>query len=175
MKLNIEMTMANLIKRIAISSTRKPGNQLQARVAQEFGSSNLSTSGTRSHITGTTNTLIELSSRGFETKSTAKRSDDRIVSFTPTGDQIKVTKDIRIQSDPNPDYEGDVLHTGDNSRATRRGSVASTLRPIESTVVASVNFDDVTEQGSMRSGYGLSKGESDDEGPLVVQASKSSW
>ena len=44
-KLNIEMTMANLIKRIAISTSRKTG---MASIAQEFkSSSNQSTSGQR--------------------------------------------------------------------------------------------------------------------------------
>ncbi|KAF1973242.1 hypothetical protein BU23DRAFT_465651 [Bimuria novae-zelandiae CBS 107.79] len=173
-KLNIEMTMANLIKRIAISSSRKAGNH--ARIAEEFGSSNLSTSGAKSRVTGNVTTLIKLSNHAFDTKSSAKQADERIVSFEPTNDQIKVTKDIHIRSDPNPDYDGNEPHIGDIISNIQSASAASGLKPGETTVtVSSTSVDDLTEGGSVRSDYGPGKGDSDDEGPLVVHAKKGSW
>ncbi|KAJ4300845.1 hypothetical protein N0V90_002933 [Kalmusia sp. IMI 367209] len=166
-KLNIEMTMANLIKRIAVSSSRKAGNR--ARIAEEFDSSNLSTSGQKSSATRTTHarrsSLIELSSFGL--KSATERENTRTISFMPTSDQIKVTKDIRIQSEPNPDYEVGL-------RSNSQEAEVNALKPGE-TVVQSKSVDDLTEGGSMKSEYGQGKGDSDDETSLVIHETKGSW
>ncbi|KAF2029674.1 hypothetical protein EK21DRAFT_67246 [Setomelanomma holmii] len=103
-KLNIEMTMANLIKRIAISTSRRTG---KAYIAQEFkSSSNLSNSGK----TGTgprhsqRGTLHELASTvSYDAES--KGPSDRVFSFAPTGNQIKTTQEVTVTSEPNPFFE----------------------------------------------------------------------
>ncbi|RMZ72665.1 hypothetical protein GMOD_00007680 [Pyrenophora seminiperda CCB06] len=101
-KLNIEMTMANLIKRIAISTSRKTG---MASIANEFkSSSNMSAThhgpgtGHRSHCASG----HELSS--FHSYTIDTKGNDRIVSFAPTGNQIKETKEVIVSTEPNPDY-----------------------------------------------------------------------
>jgi hypothetical protein len=103
-KLNIEMTMANLIKRIAVSTSRRTG---KASLAQEFkSSSNLSTS-------GKTNGTIRHSQRGslHELSSIVSYVEgkagnhERIMSFAPTGNQIKTTQEVTVTSEPNPFFE----------------------------------------------------------------------
>ncbi|KAL5407216.1 hypothetical protein PMIN06_003811 [Paraphaeosphaeria minitans] len=166
-KLNIEMTMANLIKRIAISSSRKAGRDNRGRVASEFDSGNLSSSGPKSSATraGTLarrSSIMELSDFGI--KSTSER-EDRTVSFVPTGDQIKVTKDIHIQSDPidnGRERDGEIDH--------EKG-----LKPGEQSVVHSKSVDDLTEGGSVKSDYMQGKGDSDDETSLVIHQTKGTW
>jgi hypothetical protein len=102
------MTMANLIKRIAISASRKPGN---ASLANDFKSSNLSTSGAKSGSTG-----IPKQSRRGSTHELASvfsykgdishyQNEDRTVSFAPTGNEIKKTHEVVISSEPNPFFE----------------------------------------------------------------------
>ncbi|CAA9964761.1 hypothetical protein PTMSG1_08120 [Pyrenophora teres f. maculata] len=101
-KLNIEMTMANLIKRIAISTSRKTG---MASIANEFkSSSNMSAT---HHQTGAAShdhcaSGHELSS--FHSYTIDTKGNDRIVSFAPTGNQIKETKEVIVHTEPNPDY-----------------------------------------------------------------------
>ncbi|KAH7069160.1 hypothetical protein BKA63DRAFT_102191 [Paraphoma chrysanthemicola] len=103
-KLNIEMTMANLIKRIAISTSRRTG---KADIAQEFkSSSNLST-------TGKTGTIPRHSQRGslhelasiVSYNAESKGPGERIISFAPTGNQIKTTQEVTVTSEPNPFFE----------------------------------------------------------------------
>jgi|TARA_R110002003_G_scaffold814_5_gene21554 hypothetical protein len=98
------MTMANLIKRIAISTSRRTG---KADIAQEFkSSSNLST-------TGKTGTLQRQSQRGsihelasiVSFNAESKSPSDRIISFAPTGKQIKTTQEVTVTSEPNPFFE----------------------------------------------------------------------
>ncbi|KAJ4322716.1 hypothetical protein N0V94_002234 [Neodidymelliopsis sp. IMI 364377] len=107
-KLNIEMTMANLIKRIAISASRKPGN---ASLANDFRSSNLSTSGAKSGATGVPKQSRRSSNHElasvFSYKGDASHyhNEDRIVSFEPTGNEIKKTHEVVISSEPNPFFE----------------------------------------------------------------------
>ncbi|KAF1919894.1 hypothetical protein BDU57DRAFT_443258 [Ampelomyces quisqualis] len=97
-KLNIEMTMANLIKRIAISASRRKG---QNSIAFEFKSwSNLSTSGNKSaHLSNVFSnhelgSIVSYTARG--------ESSDGTQGFQPIGTQIKTTKEIEITSEPNP-------------------------------------------------------------------------
>ncbi|CAO2655012.1 Nn.00g117450.m01.CDS01 [Neocucurbitaria sp. VM-36] len=103
-KLNIEMTMANLIKRIAISTSRRTG---KVSIAQEFkSSSNMSTTGqksaplTRRSQRGSVHELASIVSYTADSK-----PGDRIVSFAPTGNQIKQTREIVVSNEPNPFYE----------------------------------------------------------------------
>lgn len=109
-KLNIEMTMANLIKRIAISASRKPGN---ASLANDFRSSNLSTSGAKSGATGARRAKQSRPHSNHELGSvfsykgdiTHYVAGDPNVSFEPTGNEIKKTREVVISSEPNPYYE----------------------------------------------------------------------
>jgi hypothetical protein len=85
------MTMANLIKRIAVSTSRRTG---QAHIAEEFkSSSNLSSTGQK---TG-----------GGTTKRGSLHELASIVSFkadnkAPAGNQIKATQEITVTSEPGP-------------------------------------------------------------------------
>lgn len=158
--------MANLIKRIAVSSSRKAGNR--ARIVEEFDSYNLSTSGQKSSATRGTHvhrsSVMELSSFGLKS-GTERDATGRAVSFMPTGDQIKVTKDIHIRSEPIEDVVepvGTVVH-------------AAGLKPDEASVVHSKSLDDLTEGGSVKSEDMHGKAESDDETSLVVHQKKGSW
>ena len=97
--------MANLIKRIAISTSRKTG---QASIAEEFkSSSNLSSTGRKS---GTRtkqsrgslhelNTMVSYNAEG--------KANDRVISFAPMGNQIKETTEIIVSNEPNPFYDKD--------------------------------------------------------------------
>jgi len=157
--------MANLIKRIAISSSRKQGNRVQ--VAQEWDSSNLSTSGQKSSATRATHvrrsSIMELNSFGLKSQS-ERDNTARAVSFMPTGDQIKVTKDIHIQSEPIEGHEG----------SPSPGVPVKGSNPGEMSVVHSKSLDDLTEGGSVKSDY-MHKADSDDEAELVVHQKKGSW
>jgi len=167
------MTMANLIKRIAVSTSRKNNNT--ARVAHEFNSSDLSTSGARSRATANakttkSNTFIELTNCVFNKGDVRNDTNGRVVSFEPKGDQITVTKDIRITSDPAPGNAGVIIYAGEDCGENEAG-----LKPGDGRIVGSKSFDDLTEGGSVRSEGGRSKGDSDDEELLDVKGKKGSW
>ncbi|OCL11093.1 hypothetical protein AOQ84DRAFT_387077 [Glonium stellatum] len=105
-KLNIEMTMANLIKRIAISSSRRTGN---ISIAQEFTSNSKSASD-NTH-TNTRGSVFELPSISH------KKRNSKTNSMSPYGNQIKKTEEITVQSMPNPDWEdriGEVRRGNEN-------------------------------------------------------------
>jgi hypothetical protein len=91
------MTMANLIKRIAVSTSRRTG---QASVAEEFkSSSNLSTSGKKSTMKRSSfHELAGIVSYDGEAK------EARSIGFTPTGSQIKTTQSITVISEPSHTY-----------------------------------------------------------------------
>jgi hypothetical protein len=107
------MTMANLIKRIAISASRRNG---QASAAEEFrSSSNLSASGGKKSAIkrSSIHELASIVSYSGEAKG------DRTISFTPTGNQIKTTQSITVTSEPSHVYT-----TNETNRSGwgRRGS-----------------------------------------------------
>ena len=88
--------MANLIKRIAISTSKRTGKH---SIAQEFKSStdHFSSTGPRT----TTDQIHELASIvSFRADGANERG-----SFAPTGKQIKATKEVTVTSEPNPYYE----------------------------------------------------------------------
>jgi hypothetical protein len=87
--------MANLIKRIAVSTSHRTG---QADIAEEFkSSSNLSTSGKKStNGTAKRGSVHELSSIISYTSASRNRAG----SFTATGNQIKTTQEISVTSEP---------------------------------------------------------------------------
>jgi hypothetical protein len=98
-KLNIEMTMANLIKRIAVSASRRNG---QADAAEEFrSSSNLSASGGKRTTTIKRSSIHELASI---VSYSGDAKADRATSFAPTGNQIKSTQTITVTSEPSHVY-----------------------------------------------------------------------
>ena len=173
-KLNIEMTMANLIKRIAVSSLRRAGNQ--ARVAKEFGSSNLSTSGAKSRATIHASNFIELSNGIFHKGPADKDKEGHVVSLQALGDQhIKVTKDIQIRSDPNPDHIGSKIYAGSSPPDKYSELNSDGQKPHALAVVATKSVDDLTEGGSVRSDVRQSKGDSDDEELLGMPDKKGTW
>lgn len=173
------MTMANLIKRIAISASRRPG---QASLANDFRSDDLSTSGAKSGGTGVPSNKRhsrrqsnhELASV-FSYKGDASHyaEHDRVVSFAPTGNEIKKTQQVVISSEPNPFFESgrresnteivggyDPKKTGDDVRVVRVGSLES-----------------VTEgSDSLKGGLDTPKRDlndySDDEAALVTRRNK---
>ncbi|KAI4650726.1 hypothetical protein J4E93_003083 [Alternaria ventricosa] len=173
-KLNIEMTMANLIKRIAISTSRKTG---MASIAHEFkSSSNQSTTG---HRTGGTNThkargsiheLASFASYTVDTKATGDLEGQRVTSFAPTGNQIKETREVIVHTEPNPFYErrgSEVEITGGHGRRQSHGVVIE-----ERGLGRQKSLESITEGNeSMRSGSVPKRliEDSDDEAALVQQ------
>jgi hypothetical protein len=93
------MTMANLIKRIAISTSKRNG---QPSIAEEFkSSSNLSTTGKRTSGTAKHQSVHELGSI-VSYHAEGKASLHRVHSFrsAPTGNQIKTTQSVTVTSEP---------------------------------------------------------------------------
>jgi hypothetical protein len=169
-KLNIEMTMANLIKRIAISTSKRTGMH---SIAQEFKSSN-NMSSTDRKTTGHKNTAVrgsvhELASivsyTGGESKAGATHND-RVRSFTPTGNQIKTTQEVTITSEPNPYFE----HGRRTSEVEITGAyLAHQARIRRPDMVLEERSNSEVEVESLKSegGVGKREGESDDEAALV--------
>ncbi|KAH9882219.1 hypothetical protein J1614_001391 [Plenodomus biglobosus] len=104
-KLNIEMTMANLIKRIAISTSRKTG---KVSIADEFkSSSNLSGTGKKGsrRIRDSRASIHELSSIVSYSGDAKGNATDRVISFAPAGNQIKETREVIVSTEPNPFFD----------------------------------------------------------------------
>ncbi|CAG5162423.1 uncharacterized protein ALTATR162_LOCUS6215 [Alternaria atra] len=174
-KLNIEMTMANLIKRIAVSTSRKTG---MASIAQEFrSSSNQSTSGQRTGGTaghrksrGSVHELASFASYTVDTKATGDQDQHRVVSFAPIGNQIKETREVIVHTEPNPYYErrgSEVEISGGHGRRQSHGVVVE-----ERGLGRQKSLESITEGNeSMKSGLTPKRlGEdSDDEAALVQQ------
>jgi hypothetical protein len=163
-KLNIEMIMANLIKRIAISTSKRTGN---VSIIQEFASdSNKSSSANTGALSQNAharrNSAIELSSGVFPNKRSSNRDDDRTVSFAPMGNQIKKTEEIHIRSDPNPDYAPGNDWIGKNE-----------VLIVGQRELGAKSLDDVTE-GSVKSEEAQRREDSDDEA-VLVRESKGGW
>jgi hypothetical protein len=86
--------MANLIKRIAVSASRRNGAN---SAAEEFKSST-NTSATHK-ATLRRSSIHELASIVSYTGE-AKADRDRTISFQPTGNQIKSTQTVTVTSEP---------------------------------------------------------------------------
>jgi hypothetical protein len=170
-KLNIEMVMANLIKRIAVSSSRRTGN---VSLINEFASTanKSSTNGTSGH--NKRNSYIELSAKVLTSKQqkeslngtrtsitiVAGEARDRTVSFEPSGTQIKKTKEITIKSEPNPDF----MKIGEEGVGKAQGLLVS-----EREIKKSRSMDNASETGeSVKSGDRRGREDSDDEAGLVT-------
>ncbi|KAF2010181.1 hypothetical protein BU24DRAFT_400921 [Aaosphaeria arxii CBS 175.79] len=156
-KLNIEMTMANLIKRIAISTSRRQGN---VSIAHEFVSASTSDRyNTNPSGTGRRRaSVIELSSQISASGKRTSDRNDRAVSFTVQGNQIKKTEEIHISSEP-----------ADGANFDGLGYAKETALRVRE-VHQSKSLDDVTEGGeSVKSdAEGRGRESSDDEAVLVV-------
>jgi hypothetical protein len=163
-KLNIEMTMANLIKRIAISASRRNG---QGSAAEEFkSSSNLSASGGKRTTTVKRSSIHELASI---VSYSGDAKAERATSFAPTGNQIKSTQTITVTSEPSHIYAktdskepgwrrrgSDVEITGNAYAGTRdiKGSIpgivveeAGNGTPRSKSIDSSVKSADVVKRG----------------------------
>lgn len=162
------MTMANLIKKIAVSSSRKTGGD-RARIADEFDSSNLSTSGKKSSNARGTHARrclrMELSSFGIKS-GTEHKVTARRVSFMHASDQIQIARDIHIQSEA---INEDVLEP------TKENMQVKGLEPGEISVVQHKSVDDLTGGWSVKSDSIQGKGDSDDERHLVSHQGKGPW
>jgi hypothetical protein len=173
-KLNIEMTMANLIKRIAISTSRKTG---MASLAREFKSaSNQSTSGGRTSCTnphksrGSIHELASFASYTVDTKATGDQDQHRVISFAPTGNQIKETREVIVHTEPNPYYECRGSEVEITAGHARRQSHGVTIE--ERGLGRPKSLESITEGNeSMRSGTVPKRqvDDSDDEAALVQQ------
>ena len=163
--------MANLIKRIAMSSSRRTGN---ASLINEFASTanKSSTNGTNGH--NKKNSYIELSAKVVSSKQkkeslngtrtsisiVAGEARDRTITFEPTGTQIKKTKEIIIKNEPNPDFEGDL----EEGTGKTQGLVV-----VEREVKKSRSSDNASEGAeSVKSGERRAREDSDDEAGLVT-------
>lgn len=172
-KLNIEMTMANLIKRIAISASRKTGMH---SMAQEFRSSSEVSTG---HHTGSAYhrtqraSVHELSSFVSCDADTKTGDRDRIVSFAPVGNQIKKTREVIIRSEVNPYYQKDsteVEITSGGAALHHRTKSGSGVVVEERVVARRKSMESIAEGNeSVKSTDANSKkpDESDDETALV--------
>ncbi|KAB2577950.1 hypothetical protein BFW01_g9414 [Lasiodiplodia theobromae] len=107
-KLNIELTMASLIRKIAISAAAKRGNA--AGVHHEFVYANGSSG------KGTQHTAMELSSGHG-------RSDSR---FEFEGEGIQKTQEVVIRSMPNPDMKGAIHDVDQLSNSSTKDEGGST-------------------------------------------------
>jgi len=165
--------MANLIKRIAISTSRRTG---MASIAQEFvSSSNMSsTAKTGGHNTKR-GSLHELSSMvSYNAEGKAGTANDRIISFAPTGNQIKTTQEVTVTSEPNPFFErvrrgSEVKITGAYSDRDRKANIPGIV--VEE--ARSKSLDSSTEVAeSLKSDAQRKEVESDDEAALVEKRSR---
>jgi hypothetical protein len=100
-KLNIEITMANLIKRIAISTSHKTGIP---SFAEEFkSSSDLTLFGPKTGNNTQKSHPVPVHELASCVSYTGDaRTSDRIPSLAPTGNQIKATREVVISHGPNP-------------------------------------------------------------------------
>lgn len=157
--------MANLIKRIAISTSRKTGN---AAIADEFASSNLSTSGAKSgsRTHARRSSLIELRSH-ISAKNSQIDRQGRAISFA--ANEIRITEDFHVVSEPLPRYEGDQEYSNSDL-----GIEEGDVKTSGGTVVKSRSMDDVTEGESVKSA-GQGNGDSDDEAALVARRNNGGW
>lgn len=166
--------MANLIKRIAMAASRKPGN---ASLANDFKSGSLSTSGAKSGATGAQKQSRRESQHELASVFSYKgdishyAEQDRIVSFAPTGNEIKKTQQVVISSEPNPFFERE--RRGSNIEIT--GGYDSKKNGVtvdERRVVRTGSLESVTEGSeSFKGGLDTPKRDpndySDDEAALV--------
>jgi hypothetical protein len=174
--------MANLIKRIAMSASRKPGN---AALADDFRSGSISTSGAKSGATGTQKhsrreSNHELASVfSYKGDVTHYTEQDRIVSFAPTGNEIKRTQQVVISSEPNPFFERG--RRGSNIEITGgHDSKKNGVTVDERRVVRTGSLESVTEGSeSLKGGLDTPKRDpndySDDEAALVGRRRDNGW
>lgn len=179
-KLNIEMTMGNLIKRIAVSASRRPG---KAALADEFRSStNQSTTGQKSGgptaLRSTRRASIhELASVISQKAHAHADNTDRVVSFAPMGNQIKETREVIVSTEPNPYYDRNMRGTEveiSGPYSARREKDAGIVME-ETGIVSRKSLESVMEGDESIKSARLAlrtPGDSDDEAALVGQGNK---
>lgn len=169
------MTMANLIKRIAVSTSRRNGN---ASVAEEFRSSDFSSSGKRT--TGAHNTARRLSAHELASivsyTATSEAHRERIISFEPTGNQIKATQEITVTSEPNPfarrGSEVEITGPYTAGKANVPGIVVEEVPDTPRTKSLDSSVKSAEGDGGRKRGDAA---ESDDEAALVERGGESGW
>jgi hypothetical protein len=154
------MTMANLIKRIAISASKRNG---QHSIAEEFkSSSNLSTTGKKSGGIARRQSQHELASI-VSYHAEGKADTARVHSFAPTGNQIKTTQSVTVTSEPatwgRRGSEAEIIGGyADNQMNVPSIIVEETGTPRTKSIDSSVKSADVAKRGPE---------DSDDEAALV--------
>jgi len=132
--------MANLIKRIAISASRKTG---LASLANEFkSSSNMSATHQRTSTAHRSHCASGHELSSFHSYTIDAKCTDRAISFAPIGNQIKETKEVIVHTEPNPDYQrraSEVEITGGRAANTLEIHVA------DRGVGRQMSLDDITE------------------------------
>ncbi|KAF2473591.1 uncharacterized protein BDR25DRAFT_256383 [Lindgomyces ingoldianus] len=165
-KLNIEMVMANLIKKIAVSTSKRTGNV--SLVAEFVSSSNKSSTNPNSTLPHhhRRSSIIELSSNVFSGSAGKKgRKGSRSGSFMPTGNQIKKTEEIHIQSEPNPDrFIG--LGAKDHGIMISQRDLG---------IGQGKSLDDVTEGGESVKSEEVQRREDSDDEAVLVRQTKGGW
>jgi hypothetical protein len=163
------MTMANLIKRIAVSTSRRTG---RADIADEFKSSeNISSSNKKSTFaTGKHGTAHELGS--------IVQYPGNTTSFTAQANQIKATKEVTVTSEPSgwPQRGSEVEITGGQAEKQSVNVPGIIVEEIMVRAKSSASSIDMAE--SVQSvGVDMAKRieESDDETALVGQSNTPGW
>lgn len=178
------MIMANLIKRIAISKSRRNGNMSQVTefASDANKSSSNNTTGLTGGLTGVgrRSPYIELTAKVFSGKQakesqSGKRTSmtvedtepsDRKMSIGPSGMKITKTREITVKSEPNPGYlEGESPGTKKDSHLV--------VQEVE--VNKGKSLDDVSEGESVKSAGRRTMEDSDDEAVLVTHKNAYNW
>jgi hypothetical protein len=159
--------MANLIKRIAISTSRRTG---KADIAQEFKSSdNSSLTGKQSsHVAAKFGSVHELES--------IVSYSGRAASFTATGNQIKATKEVSVTSEPSSWARrgSEVEITGGFAgKASVPGVIVEEDISRTKSGASSVHMAESVQ--SVRGDVPKRTEDSDDEAALVEKASTPGW
>jgi len=164
--------MANLIKRIAISTSKRAGS---GHMAAEFATStNKSSTGHRTSA-HRRSSFIELSGGGFgkrephhgrsASQGYIQAPNRAAAQFpTPVGNQVRKTEEIFISSEPIQEEE---LVQYDEEK---KGGLTVSARDLGAVGANGRSLDDVTDGGSMKDGVSLEgapRQDSDDEAYLV--------
>lgn len=103
-KLNIEMIMANLIKRIAVSTARKTG---QADIAREFQSNSSNTLSKRQSVTNTQQDRRQFHELGSVSSLVTDSKSDTCFLQVTADNRIKQTTEVVISREPGSAHSTD--------------------------------------------------------------------
>lgn len=99
-KLNIEMAMGNLIKRIAVTNSRLPG--MSAAANEYKDDSGISSSNHRSAVRNSKHGSVELDGLHYHPEVKSGSDHDRVASVPLGPNQIRSTTKYTVTSEPNP-------------------------------------------------------------------------